>query len=393
MSSKDKKKIKNNSNNNIIISSKNEALIKYIIGSLDNPNKMENIARQHIDSFNYAMTDVLKIIPKYIRPIQIKSSEETKSLFTKKLTIDLDQLELGNPIKENQDLKYDNNLYPADCRERQINFNTPISAIFRRRFDNNLTENIRVKLGNIPIMVKSNFCNLKGKSLDELIKLKEEFHDFGGYFIINGLEKLIRMITITRRNYPIAYIRPSVTKKRAGCSEFVCEMKCVREDFTSHTISLHYINDGTICLRILIKKTELMIPLILILNSLIDYPDIYLYNKIVRGTRKNPKLNECVEVLIADGKKYGYNSRKEYLTHLGRILRNFIGFKDITDVTNEEVGIFFIKEYICIHSSEFNDKFNILCLMAEKLYLLAFGMIKPDNCDSPINHEVLLSGH
>ena len=83
-----------------------------------------------------------------------------------------------------------------------------------------------------------------------------------------------------------------------------------------------------------------MIPLILILNSLIDYPDVYLYNKIVRGTKKNRKLNECVEVLIADGKKYGYNSKKEYLTHLGRILRNFIGFKDITDVTNEEVGIF-----------------------------------------------------
>ena len=146
------------------------------------------------------------------------------------------------------------------------------------------------------------------------------------------------MITITRRNYPIAYVRPSVTKKRAGCSEFVCEMKCVREDFTSHTISLHYINDGTICLRILIKKTELMIPLILILKALIDNPDIYLYNKIVRGTKKNPKLNECVEVLIADGKKYGYNTQKEYLTHLGKILRNFIGFKDITDITNEEVG-------------------------------------------------------
>ena len=394
MSSKDKKRKKNldNANSN---SNNYEKLIKYITGSLDNPNKMENIAKQHIDSFNYAMTDVLKIVPKYIRPIQIKSSSEIKSIFSKKLTITLDQLELGTPIKDNQDLsyKYDNNLYPADCRERQINYNAPISAILTIKFDNNLSENIRVKLGNIPIMVKSNFCNLKGKSLDELIKLKEEFHDFGGYFIINGLEKLIRMITITRRNYPLAFIRPSNTKKRAGCSEFVCEMKCVREDFTSHTISLHYINDGTICLRILIKKTELMIPLILILKALIDNPDIYLYNKIVRGSKNNPKLNECVEVLIADGKKYGYNSQKEYLTHLGKILRNFLGFKDITDITNEEVGRFFLKEYICIHTNDFNDKFNILCLMAEKLYLLVFDIIKPDNYDSPINHEVLLSGH
>ena len=31
--------------------------------------------------------------------------------------------------------------------------------------------------------------------------------------------------------------------------------------------------------------------------------------------------------------------------------------------------------------------------MAEKLYLLTFSMIKPDNCDLPINHEILLSGH
>ena len=356
---------------------------------------MKDMAKQHIDSFNYAMTDILKILPKYIRPIQIKSTNESKCLFSKKLQISLEALELGTPILDipNASYKFNNILYPRECRERQINYNAPIHAIISRKFDNNLAENIRVKLGNIPIMVKSNFCNLKDKSLEELINLKEEIHDFGGYFIINGLEKLIRMITITRRNYPIAFIRNSVMKKRAGCSEFVCEMKCVREDFTSHTIDLHYINDGTICLRILIKKTELMIPLILILNSLIDYPDIYLYNKIVRGTKKNPKVNEFVEVLIADGKKYGYNSKKEYLAHLGKILRNFLGFKDMTDMNNEEVGKFFINDYICIHASDYNDKFNILCLMAEKLYLLAFGMIKPDNCDSPINHEVVLSGH
>jgi hypothetical protein len=112
MSSKDKKKKKENSNDTNSKPNKYEKLIKYITGSLDNPNKMENIAKQHIDSFNYAMTDVLKIIPKYIRPIQIKSSPETKSIFSKKLTITLDQLELGTPVKDNQDLsyKYDNNL-------------------------------------------------------------------------------------------------------------------------------------------------------------------------------------------------------------------------------------------------------------------------------------------
>ena len=54
---------------------------------------------------------------------------------------------------------------------------------------------------------------------------------------------------------------------------------------------------------------------------------------------------------------------------------------------------FFINEYIAIHANDWNDKYNILCLMAEKLYLLSFGQIKPDNLDAPINHEVLLAGH
>ena len=77
------------------------------------------------------MTDVLKIIPKYVRPVRIKSSPETKSVFSKKLTITLEQIELGTPVKDNQDLscECDNNLYPADFGESRINYNASVSAI------------------------------------------------------------------------------------------------------------------------------------------------------------------------------------------------------------------------------------------------------------------------
>ena len=375
--------------------SKNQKLLEHIKGELKDNDKMKGIAKPHLDSFNFAMTKGLKLLPKYILPIQIFGSNESKLIFSKKMTISLDQFELGTPCLDNVGVSYKMNatLYPAECREREINYSAPLFCLLTRQFDSSSPETIRVKLGHIPIMVKSAFCNLKSKSLSELIALKEDLYDFGGYFIVNGLEKLIRMITIQRRNYPVAFVRQSATKKRLGCSEFVCEMKCVREDFTSHTVSLHYINDGTVCLRVLVRKTELMIPVILIFKALIDCPDIYLYNKITRGNKNLSKLNECVEVLISDGKKYGYSSRKEYLSHLGKILRNFIGFRDYKDVTNEEIGVYFLKEYICIHTENMNDKFNILCLMTEKLYFLVFGLIKPDNPDSPINHEVLLPGH
>lgn len=283
---------------------------------------------------------------------------------------------------------------PHECRERELNYSAPLYATVKRVFDNDYGDQIKIKLGNIPIMVRSKFCNLHNKSIEELVSLKEDLHDFGGYFIINGLEKLIRMNAIARRNYPIAFLRPTLAKKIQGCSEYAVQMKCVREDLVSHTLWLHYINDGNCMLRLLIKKQELMIPLIIILKALIDCPDILIFNRVVRGNNKNTKLRECVEVLIAEGKKYGFSKRSNYLEYLGSRFRDLLNLTNINEVNNEQVGKMFLKEYILTHMHENNnDKFNMLCIMVEKLYLLAFGDIKPDNLDSPLNHEILLSGH
>ena len=178
-------------------------------------------------------------------------------------------------------------------------------------------------------------------------------------------------------------------------------MKCVREDFVSQTITLHYINDGNVMIRLLIKKQEFLIPMIIILKALIECPDILIYNRIVRGNKKNSKLRECVEVLIAEGKKYSFSYQSQYLTYLGSRFRDLLGFRDITEITDEEIGDIFLREYVLIHLNNSNnniqnlnsEKFNIMCILIEKLYLLAFGEIKADNMDSPLNHEILLSGH
>ncbi len=43
-------------------------------------------------------------------------------------------------------------------------------------------------------MVKSNFCHLNGLSSKEMVEKKEDHCNFGGFFIINGNERLIRML-------------------------------------------------------------------------------------------------------------------------------------------------------------------------------------------------------
>ncbi|MCK5389914.1 MAG: DNA-directed RNA polymerase subunit B'', partial [Candidatus Thorarchaeota archaeon] len=52
-------------------------------------------------------------------------------------------------------------------------------------------ETLKVYVGNMPIMLRSEQCHLFGKSAEELIALGEDPKDPGGYFIINGSERVL----------------------------------------------------------------------------------------------------------------------------------------------------------------------------------------------------------
>ena len=49
----------------------------------------------------------------------------------------------------------------------------------------------KIPLGTVPIMVRSDFCILHNKDSQERIHLGECEYDQGGYFVINGSEKVI----------------------------------------------------------------------------------------------------------------------------------------------------------------------------------------------------------
>ena len=47
-------------------------------------------------------------------------------------------------------------------------------------------------LGYMPIMVRSQRCWLHGLSRQELVAAREEANEMGGYFVCNGIERIIR---------------------------------------------------------------------------------------------------------------------------------------------------------------------------------------------------------
>ena len=60
-------------------------------------------------------------------------------------------------------------------------------------------------MGEIPVIVRSINCHLNGLSEEDLVKRHEDMAEFGGYFIVNGNERIVRMLVMTKRNYPVAF--------------------------------------------------------------------------------------------------------------------------------------------------------------------------------------------
>tara|TARA_Y100000034_G_C6896985_1_gene413762 strand:- start:580 stop:2055 length:1476 start_codon:yes stop_codon:yes gene_type:complete len=82
-------------------------------------------------------------------------------------------------------------IYPVESRLRKISYNAPIYLEVSTYINDVQRENFVAEIGKMPIMLRSKFCNLDKLPREELIKHGEDGSDPGGYFIINGTEKVI----------------------------------------------------------------------------------------------------------------------------------------------------------------------------------------------------------
>jgi DNA-directed RNA polymerase beta subunit len=82
-------------------------------------------------------------------------------------------------------------IFPTESRIRKISYYAPIYLEVSTYINDVQRENFLAEIGKIPIMLKSKNCNLHKLTREELIKNGEDPSDPGGYFIINGTERVI----------------------------------------------------------------------------------------------------------------------------------------------------------------------------------------------------------
>lgn len=238
--------------------------------------------------------------------------------------------------------------------------------------------------------MQSKRCSLRNLPASELIKHGEESSSFGGYFIVNGNEKIIRYLVLPRRHHPLNLYRPSFAKRGASYTPYGCQIRCVRPDQSACTNTIHYLSNGGATLRFAWRKVEYMIPLVLILKGLVGASDKEVFEGLIQGEYDNTFLTDRVELLLRGQKTWQLHTGAQCLDYLGDKFRIVLNCPE--DWSNAQVGTFLLNKVVLVHLPNPRDKFRMLIFMLRKLYSLVSGASCADNPDSPQHHEVLLPG-
>ncbi|KAL8062090.1 hypothetical protein ABFX02_02G124000 [Erythranthe guttata] len=269
------------------------------------------------------------------------------------------------------------------------------------QYDEGVVIRDRVSLGQFPIMLKSKYCHLKDANTKKLVSLKEEPSEMGGYFILNGLERVVRLLILPKRNYPTSVVRNSFRERREGYTDKAVVIRCVREDQSAVTVKLYYLNNGSARLGLWIQGREYLLPVGIILKALTETTDHEIYVSLtccynekydrVKGSVGTQLVGERAKIILDELQNLSLYTRAQCLQHIGEHFQPLMvglekeGYSVIADAV--------LRDYVFVHLDENIDKFNLLIFMLQKLFSLVDQTSVPDNTDSLQNHEVLLPGH
>ncbi|MEM2093713.1 MAG: DNA-directed RNA polymerase subunit B [Candidatus Bathyarchaeia archaeon] len=143
----------------------------------------EGLVRQHLDSYNDFIDHGIQKIIDEIGEIPIDSPEYP-------FKVRLKRVEVGRPRVVEVDGS-EHPVYPMECRLRNLSYGAPLYLEVAMVRDEYEESSEVVHIGDIPVMLKSKLCLLSNCTPEELIRLGEDPYDPGGYFIINGSERVI----------------------------------------------------------------------------------------------------------------------------------------------------------------------------------------------------------
>tara|TARA_Y100001949_G_scaffold37135_1_gene29652 strand:+ start:544 stop:3888 length:3345 start_codon:yes stop_codon:yes gene_type:complete len=143
----------------------------------------EGIAKQHLNSFDEFLKNGIQEIINEVDKIDIENAEYPYKIQLGKIKLQQPRMmELDGSITH---------VTPTEARLRNVSYVAPLMMEANVVEDGKILEQRFLHIGDMPIMVKSDACILRNFSENKLIDHGEDPYDPGGYFIINGSERVI----------------------------------------------------------------------------------------------------------------------------------------------------------------------------------------------------------
>ncbi|KAI0155403.1 DNA-dependent RNA polymerase II beta subunit [Hypoxylon sp. FL1284] len=197
--------------------------------------KKKGLVSQQIDSFNdFQETTLQELVDEYAQITVDQNSPpaaDDDSIVLRRYEIKLGHVTIARPIAMESD-NTSGPLLPYECRDRNATYSAPLYVGIDSKVTKCVEEDIplhemddeqrnameetgkhptrlawrdepnvldpdrqkssdQVFIGKLPIMVKSKACHLSSESEEDLFLLNECPYDQGGYFVINGSEKVL----------------------------------------------------------------------------------------------------------------------------------------------------------------------------------------------------------
>nr|XP_019540879.2 DNA-directed RNA polymerase I subunit RPA2 [Aedes albopictus] len=348
---------------------------------------LANLGTPHIDSFNYMLEEGIDDVIRRLDPMEFELPNKNR------VRLRISHCSIAKPtVPLNQINVKEKRIFPSECRQKNETYSGMCTIVVDWDVNGQPKPPITKDIGHLPIMLRTKACNLGGLSPRELVERMEHEDEWGGHFIVRGLEKLIRMIIMTRRNFPIALNRNSWKERGKEFSSTGVMIRCVKSDQTSTNNVLHYLVNGTAKLMFSIRKSLTFVPVVMLLKALSPYTDNEIYKRLISGFEDDQYYKHCIQNMLRELQEEGIHNQGECKNYIGNVFRQRL-YNLPPWYTNEETADHLLKNCVLIHLDDDLDKFNLLVFMMQKLFTAAQGRCKPEGADSVMMQELLLGGH
>jgi DNA-directed RNA polymerase subunit B len=164
------------------------------------PDKKNILVEKYLEQHSLVESNIRSFNDFINNRIQQIVDEINDNLNNEDVEIKFGKVRIGKPNVIEADGSV-SSIMPSEAKLRNLTYAAPVHVELSVRYENQ-TESTEVEIGRIPVIVRGTACNTYEMNKDELREHYMDPLDYGGYFIINGNERVIVMSEDLAPNQP-----------------------------------------------------------------------------------------------------------------------------------------------------------------------------------------------